>query len=580
MKNLLLLLFAATSFLAPAQLPTFEYAFSFGGDSRGEKILHSPNGNYLVVGEYNGTLDLDPSASEFSKTSIGSQDIFISAHAANGDFLWGDSYGSLGYDDLIDARIANDGSIYIVAVFEGFIQWGGGTYSSNGSLDIAIAKLSANGEVEWVKIIGGDDTDFVSSFEITDEGNLLLWGQFLSTVDFDLSEQGTFNLSSDGEGFGQGDLFLASYSADGDFQFAKSTSGDGFIESMEIVKMPDNKFLLSAGFNESIDIDLNSSSEELLTTDNSFDVFLAQIDEQGNLLWSGQLEGSSEFENDGGRCILHSISVSNAGEVYISGAFDHTVDFDPSEGVFEYTEEEPGTDFFPGDGFLMKLGESLDFEWMKYINGYMQGSTTVVENNGNILMSGTFHGIDVDINTDENEEQLVSTGDFIYADFQSLLISLDPEGNFLAGETIGAENLRTGIHDISIAPDGQTVMTGSFDLTVDFDFGDGTFELSAEDDLKDAFVLSVDGDPLVLSTHSAKDGSKGFVYPNPAIGFFKLQLDNHSLKEVRLTDLNGRTIKYWQQARGEYRIEDLPSGIYLIHWQGSDQFGSQVLMKK
>ncbi|MCH2215129.1 MAG: hypothetical protein MK086_08170 [Flavobacteriales bacterium] len=50
MKKILLLLFAATSFLVSAQLPTFDYAFSFRGDSREEKIMHSPNGNYLVVG--------------------------------------------------------------------------------------------------------------------------------------------------------------------------------------------------------------------------------------------------------------------------------------------------------------------------------------------------------------------------------------------------------------------------------------------------------------------------------------------------------------------------------------------------
>ncbi|MCH2215131.1 MAG: hypothetical protein MK086_08180 [Flavobacteriales bacterium] len=86
---------------------------------------------------------------------------------------------------------------------------------------------------------------------------------------------------------------------------------------MEIVKMRGDKFLLSAGFNEGIDIDFNSSSEEVLTTNNSFDVFLAQIDNQGNLLWGGQTEGSSENDNDGGRCILHFISVSNDGEIYL-----------------------------------------------------------------------------------------------------------------------------------------------------------------------------------------------------------------------------------------------------------------------
>ena len=579
MKNLLLLLFSALSFLGFAQLPTFDYAYSFGGDSRGEKILHGPNSDYLVVGEYTETLDLDPSENEFSKTSIGSQDIFISAHASDGTFLWGDSYGSSGYDDLIDARIASDGSIYLVVVFEGFIQWGGGLYSSNGSLDIAFAKLDANGTVNWVKIIGGDDIDFVRSVEISDDGNILLWGQFLSTVDFDPSEEGSFTLTSDGEVFGEGDLFLASYSADGDFQFAKSMGCIGFTEPMEIAKMPGNRFLLSGGFSEGIDIDLSPDSEELLSTNESYDVFLAEVDAQGNLFWSGQLEGSSDAEFGTARCLLHSISVAIDGEVYISGAFDYTVDFDPGPEVFEYTEGIPTTDFFAGDAFLMKLDANLNFEWMKYINGQLHNSTTEVDNNGNILMAGSFFGMDVDINTDEAEEQLVSTGEFSYSDSQSFLISLDAQGNFLEGAVIGGEGLRTSIRDISIEPDGQIIATGSFELTVDFDYGEGTFELTAEDDFRDAFVLSLDGDPLVLSTYSAKEEPTFPAYPNPTVEFFRLPIEPTTLDEVRLTDLNGRLVKHWRQAQGEYPIADLPSGVYILSWKGENLFGNQILIK-
>jgi len=579
MKNLLLLLFTAISFLGFAQLPDFDYAYSYGGDSRGEKILHSPNGNYLVVGEYTETLDLDPSENEFNKTSVGSQDVFISAHTPDGSFLWGNSYGSSGYDDLVDAKIASDGSIYLVVVFEGSIQWGGETYSSNGNLDIAFAKLNANGTVNWVKIIGGEEIDLVRSVEISDDGNLMLWGQFLSTVDFDPSEEGSFTLTSNGEGFGQGDLFLASYSPNGDFQYAKSMGGVGFIEAMEIAKMPDNKFLLSGGFFETIDIDLSPDSEEMLTTNGAFDVFLAQVDAQGNLLWSGQLEGSDDAEGDNARCMLHSIALSIDGEVYISGAFDFTVDFDPGPEIFEYTENDPGTDFFPGDGFLIKLDANLNFEWMKYINGYLEGSTTEVDNNGNVLMSGTFHGIDVDINTDEDAEQLVSTGEFIYSDFQSFLINLDAEGNFIEGAVIGGEALRTTILDISIEPDGQVIATGSFESTVDFDYGDGTFEITADDVFRDAFVMSLDGDPLILSTFSSKGEPTILAYPNPTVDSFRLPIEPTTFGEVRLTDLNGRLVKQWRQAQREYPISDLPSGIYILSWRGGDSQGSQLLVK-
>ncbi|MCH2215132.1 MAG: hypothetical protein MK086_08185 [Flavobacteriales bacterium] len=110
-------------------------------------------------------------------------------------------------------------------------------------------------------------------------------------------------------------------------------------------------------------------------------------------------------------------------------------------------------------------------------------------------------------------------------------------------------------------------------------FCHGIFELSAEDDLKDAFVLSVDGDPLVLSTILAKNESLNDAYPNPAATSFRLDLEPMSMNGIRQTHLNGGTVKLWRQAQSEYRIKDLPRGIYLINWRGGVQFGSQVLVK-
>jgi len=574
MKNYLFALFLFLVCGLHAQFPAFDYAFSYGGNSGASKVIHDDAGNYLVFGTFSGDLDLDPSDGALFVTSAGSEDVFVAAHSAAGDFIWGNSYGGVDYELLTDVKRADDGSIYLTGVFEGqATEWGNESHSSNGDVDCFVVKLDPLGSVVWSFTIGGILSDGAAALELSDNGNILLWGQFSDQVDFDPSENNSI-LTTDPLGGGQ-DLFVASYTSQGEFSFVKRMTGSAYREAKATVKFPDGSFLLTGVFSGTLDVDPSEDSEEILSAGGSLDAFLARISDTGTLLWSGQLRGVPEDESALPRVTVHDMAAGDQGEVYLSGEFDHTVDFDPGNEEELLTEDNPDTDFFPGDGFIMKLNQDLGFEWVRYINAFQSSSTIAVDNGGNPMISGNFHGQDVDLNTDEGAELLVSTGDFIFTDFHAYIINLSQNGDFISGSSIGQEELRTVINAISIAPSGQIATAGTFNLTVDFDPGEGVFELTAEDDLNDAFLLSLQGEPL--STTLEPSSTRAKVYPNPSTGLVHIELlENEFIVSVRLRDAMHRLLFFQSVNAATVDVSSLPSGIYFLHIETS----AGVVVKK
>ena len=73
---------------------------------------------------------------------------------------------------------------------------------------------------DWVKSIGGDDTDGVNAIAVDSAGNIYVTGSFKETVDFDPSSA-VSNLTSTG----YSDVFLAKYDSIGAFVWAKKMGG-------------------------------------------------------------------------------------------------------------------------------------------------------------------------------------------------------------------------------------------------------------------------------------------------------------------------------------------------------------------
>ena len=92
-----------------------------------------------------------------------------------------------------------------------------------------------------------------------------------------------------------------------------------------------------------------------LPTAGNADIYIQKLDSNGNFLWANSL-GTPIYIDEG-----VDIVTDDSGNVYITGVFSDTMDFDPGPGTFEIVSNSPGH----SDVFILKLDSSGNFVWAK-----------------------------------------------------------------------------------------------------------------------------------------------------------------------------------------------------------------------
>lgn len=165
----------------------FAWAKSFGGISTEEAYdtQMDNSGNVITVGYCTG--DIDPSPAIYNVGGFGNRDIFIQKLDPNGNFLWGQGYGSTVTDEGRSVEIDNYGNIYHAGTFTGNIDFDYGASVSalncSNPSDIFIQKLDPNGQLIWVKQIDGSLSTIAKDLD-EHNGYVHLTGYFNYSVDF------------------------------------------------------------------------------------------------------------------------------------------------------------------------------------------------------------------------------------------------------------------------------------------------------------------------------------------------------------------------------------------------------------
>ena len=214
--------------------------------------------NLYMVGRFLGTIDLDPSISGTTNfTSNGGYDAFMIKLNANGDYVWGNSFGSPNSEVPNVIRNLPSG-IYVGGSFSGITDFdpsaGTNSLSPFGATDAYLSKFDTNGTFEYVYRLGSFSSSSVAE-EIKDVqevgGNLYATGSFLSSTDFD---NGSGNATSSSTG--GTDSFLLELSTSGVYQSHYAFGGVNN-EKLGQLEINNNNQILLIGSFESGTIDLN-----------------------------------------------------------------------------------------------------------------------------------------------------------------------------------------------------------------------------------------------------------------------------------------------------------------------------------
>ena len=460
MKKLLFLLtLIGLGYYTPAQ--NFEWAKRMGGGSIdiGYSITVDSAGNVYTAGYFQGTVDFDPGAGFVYLTSAGSDDIFVSKLDASGNFVWaknmGGTSGDRGYSISLDAS----GNVYTIGYFSDIADFDPGAGSVNltsaGSTDIFVSKLDASGNFVWVKRMGGIGVDLGNSIAVDGSGNVYTTGIFEGTVDFDPGT-GTADLVT----AGLDDIFVSKLDASGNFVWAKNMGGTITDQGYGIVVDDSGNVYTTGVFTGTTDFDPGAGTANLTSAGN-WDIFVSKLDASGNFVWAKNMGGTSTDRGN-------SIAVDSSGNVYTTGYFYGTTDFDPGAGIVNLTSAGSA------DIFVSKLDASGNFVWAKKLGVLSDdyGISIAIDSSGNIYTTGKFQGT-VDFDPGAGTVNLTSAGSI-----DIFVSKLDASGNFVWAKNMGGTGSDLG-NSIAVDAARNVYTTGKFTGTADFDPGAGTINLTS-----------------------------------------------------------------------------------------------------
>jgi hypothetical protein len=352
----------------------FIWAVRFGGTTEdfSENIAIDANGSIIVGGHFSGTADFDPSAATYNLTSNGMEDIFILKLNPLGNFIWAKSIGANNADYNNSVATDPSGNIYAVGQFTFTVDFdpGIGTYNLNwANGGHYVLKLDASGNFIWAYGVNAT----INDIHVDNAGNYYYTGNFGGTVDFDPSAA-VYNLSTSFSA-----MFVLKFNASGNLIWGNRMECNSSIESRSICTDQSGNVLTCGNFEGTADFNPSAAPFNIVSN-GDWDAFINKLDPTGAFVWTDRIGGSL-------REYAYGIDADINDNVYVAGAFQGTVDFNPwIAGTYFITASALV------DAYTLKLNSVGNFVWAVPFQGFDQtyNYSIAANDDGSAYVTGDF----------------------------------------------------------------------------------------------------------------------------------------------------------------------------------------------
>lgn len=271
----------------------------------GNAIAVDSKGNVYVTGSFHGSqafLGKSPVASK------GLNDVFVTSFTSAGQCRWQKAFGGPGDDEGRGIAVDSQDNVYVIGGFQYNVDFGGGPLKATNTQDSFITSFTSTGGYRWQKLLHGTQSVVGQAIAVDDKGHIYVTGRFGGQADLGSSAA----LSSHG---GQ-DAFVAKLRAsDGAFLQRRALGGKAYDVGQAIAVGPKGHVYVTGIFSGQADLGGSSPvrSKDNFATD-SFDVFVASLDDQLAFRWQEMLGGQNEDWSQ-------AIAVDARGTVYVTGYF-------------------------------------------------------------------------------------------------------------------------------------------------------------------------------------------------------------------------------------------------------------------
>lgn len=384
-----------------------QWAKTFGvatANSLSRAVAIDPNGNILTVGTFAGTVDFDPGAGVSNLTATSTKDVYISKLNAAGNFLWAKRLG--GPDNINFPNSANGTTI---------------------ACDLA--------------------------------GNVIVGGSFLYDIDINPDPAATLLYSVSSGTNGGADGYILKLNPNGDYLWSQQIGGatGDFVNGIT-TDAANNIFATGSFSGAAVDFD-GSAATSNVTSAGQSDIFILKLTSTGAFGFVKTFGGTATD-------IANAINVDGSGNIYTTGYFSGTADFDPGAGTASLVSNGGG------DVFISKLNNAGAYVWAKSFGGTVtvqpdQGYAITTDEQGNVFIAGGFRAtttaatVDFDPGPGTDFKYIIGAYDLFVCKYTSA-------GNYVFGNTAGSVTNEFA-YGIAIDAEDNINVIGSFSGDVDFD---------------------------------------------------------------------------------------------------------------
>ncbi|MBL0098580.1 MAG: hypothetical protein IPP46_20420 [Bacteroidetes bacterium] len=214
-----------------------------------------------------------------------------------------DSLGVLIWDQTFSGSLSEEGKSVDICLDGGYIVSGQTNSSTgigagnHGGYDEIVLKLDATGNLTWVKVFGGSNSDFGNSVISLPDGGFILGGSTEST-----------NGDLDDDGLHYGSYWLKKLDALGNIEWSKRY-GSGSCRLNSLVRSPDGHLVMAGNVVTNPPV---PSIAEAYGTFHFEDFWIIKTDAAGNIIWKKVIGGNN-------RDYCQSVTCTNDGWIAVAG---------------------------------------------------------------------------------------------------------------------------------------------------------------------------------------------------------------------------------------------------------------------
>lgn len=399
---------------------------AIGSEYPSPALAVDPSGNVVVVGTYRGTVDFDPGGGSTLLEAAGNYEAFVWKLSTEGDLVWvrttrgvvppgggpgGESFdgATIGASDGPGTGVANstttgssidigsNGDITIGGAFRDTVDFDPDAATSelsSPSFDaIFVWRVSASGLLLWAKSMGRGSYDYPYDVAVDSNGHAFVTGPVYGTADYDPGTNATTLTSA-----GSNDAALVKLDSSGGLMWATLLGGASNDYSWGVDVDSSNNVVVVGKFSSTVDFDPGAGTASLVAGGPT-DAFVVRLDPTGVFSWARSIGSIGNEE-------AFAVAVSGGGDVYVTGAFNGTVDLDPGAGTTALTSA--GSE----DVFLWGLSPSGNLSLARRAGGTSSdsGYAVAIAGNGALYVAGDFEGT-AQFTSDGNTASVASNGD-------------------------------------------------------------------------------------------------------------------------------------------------------------------------